>query len=183
MGQRTQASKLAHATEGVGPSVLFSMLWPPSKLHPQAAGWGATFLIWSWCNSVAQEVRHLQKDGFSFSTMNDMEASADSWSWCVPQMEVSGAAGLQATMAIVTDKGKSSKEQGNLVVKEAMAAMMHHWQAPFRYGPREEQCSPLHSTCPFCQTLTCNMSSAGRTFALRQSCLWLAASALSSSRS
>ena len=65
----------------------------------------------------------------------------------VLQVEMSGTAGLQATMAIVTDKGKSSKEQGNLVVKEAMAAMMHHWQAPFRYSPQEEQRSPLHCMC------------------------------------
>ena len=50
----------------------------------------------------------------------------------VVQVEVGGVAGLQAGMAIVTDKGKSSKEQGNLVVKEAVAAMMHQWQAPFR---------------------------------------------------
>ncbi|KAK9863821.1 hypothetical protein WJX84_002381 [Apatococcus fuscideae] len=48
------------------------------------------------------------------------------------RVEVGGVAGLQAGMAIVTDKGKSSKEQGNLVVKEAVAAMMHQWQAPFR---------------------------------------------------
>ena len=51
---------------------------------------------------------------------------------CVVQVETGGVAGLQPGMAIVTDKGKSSKEQGNLVVKEAVAAMMHKWQAPFR---------------------------------------------------
>ena len=40
---------------------------------------------------------------------------------------------LPARLAIVTDKGKGSKEQGNLVVKEAVAAIMCLWQAPFRY--------------------------------------------------
>ncbi|KAK9820095.1 hypothetical protein WJX72_006068 [[Myrmecia] bisecta] len=43
-----------------------------------------------------------------------------------------GAAGLPARLAVVTDKGKTSREQGNLVVKEAVAAMMTHWEAPFR---------------------------------------------------
>ena len=44
-----------------------------------------------------------------------------------------GAGSLPARLAIVSDKGKSSKEAGNLVVKEAVAAMMSHWEAPFRY--------------------------------------------------
>ena len=39
---------------------------------------------------------------------------------------------LPARFAIITDKGKGSKEQGNLVVKEAVAAIMALWQAPFR---------------------------------------------------
>ena len=39
---------------------------------------------------------------------------------------------LPARLAVVTDKGKSSKEQGNLVVKEAVAAIMNLWEAPFR---------------------------------------------------
>ena len=46
-----------------------------------------------------------------------------------------GAGSLPARLAIVSDKGKSSKEAGNLVVKEAVAAMMAHWEAPFRYTP------------------------------------------------
>ena len=60
------------------------------------------------------------------------------------RVDKSGAAGLQRSMAIVTDKGKSSKEQGNLVVKEAVAAMMNQWQAPFRYAPRSFVASCLH---------------------------------------
>lgn len=43
------------------------------------------------------------------------------------------ASALPARLAIITDKGKGSKEQGNLVVKEAVAAIMALWQAPFRY--------------------------------------------------
>ncbi|CAD7704480.1 unnamed protein product, partial [Ostreobium quekettii] len=39
---------------------------------------------------------------------------------------------LPAELCIVTDKGRNSKEQGNLVVKEAVAAMMDSWGAPFR---------------------------------------------------
>ena len=42
------------------------------------------------------------------------------------------AGSLPSRLAIVSDKGKSSKEAGNLVVKEAVAAMMAHWEAPFR---------------------------------------------------
>ena len=42
---------------------------------------------------------------------------------------------LPSRLAIVSDKGKNSKEAGNLVVKEAVAAMMSHWEAPFRHGP------------------------------------------------
>lgn len=43
-----------------------------------------------------------------------------------------GRGALPATLAVVTDKGKSSKEQGNLVVKEAVAAMMAGWGAPLK---------------------------------------------------
>lgn len=45
---------------------------------------------------------------------------------------VKDATALPARLAIITDKGKGSKEQGNLVVKEAVAAIMTLWQAPFR---------------------------------------------------
>lgn len=53
-----------------------------------------------------------------------------------------GRACLPPQLAIVTDKGKNSKEQGNLVVKEAVAAMTQGWHAPFRCC-----CSPLPSSC------------------------------------
>ena len=43
-----------------------------------------------------------------------------------------GASALPVQLCIVTDKGRTSKEQGNLVVKEAVAAMMNSWGAPFR---------------------------------------------------
>lgn len=44
---------------------------------------------------------------------------------------------LPPRLALVTDKGKSSREQGNLVVKEAVSAIMLQWDAPFRclYSP------------------------------------------------
>lgn len=47
-------------------------------------------------------------------------------------VEEDGEAGLPRCMAIVTDVGKASKEQGNCIVKEAVAAMMNFWEAPFR---------------------------------------------------
>ncbi|PNH07870.1 hypothetical protein TSOC_005641 [Tetrabaena socialis] len=39
---------------------------------------------------------------------------------------------LPTVLAIVTDMGKASREQGNCIVKEAVAAMMSFWDAPFR---------------------------------------------------
>lgn len=42
-----------------------------------------------------------------------------------------GPNALPDQLCIVTDKGRTSKEQGNLVVKEAVAAMMSSWRAPF----------------------------------------------------
>lgn len=47
-----------------------------------------------------------------------------------------GRGALPTTLAVVTDKGKSSKEQGNLVVKEAVAAMMAGWSAPLKCALR-----------------------------------------------
>lgn len=51
---------------------------------------------------------------------------------CVQTVATQGQAGLPGQLVIVTDKGKTSKEQGNLVVKEAMCAMLQAWDAPFR---------------------------------------------------
>ena len=45
---------------------------------------------------------------------------------------------LPGQLAIVTDKGKGSKEQGNLVVKEAVSAMVVGWRAPFRSACRPQ---------------------------------------------
>ena len=44
-----------------------------------------------------------------------------------------GAAALPLRLAVVTDRGKGSKEQGNLVVKEAVQAAVALWDAPFRW--------------------------------------------------
>lgn len=43
-----------------------------------------------------------------------------------------GSGALPVRLAIVTDRGKSCREQGNLVVKEAVAAVMIGWGSPFR---------------------------------------------------
>ena len=67
-----------------------------------------------------------------------------------------GAGSLPTRLAIVSDKGKSSKEAGNLVVKEAVAAMMAHWEAPFRcatwgtLGGPGAGFSPAACTCAAC---------------------------------
>lgn len=46
-------------------------------------------------------------------------------------MKLYGSSGLPGEVVVVTDKGKGSREQGNLVVKEAVASMMKAWNAPF----------------------------------------------------
>lgn len=43
-----------------------------------------------------------------------------------------GPGAVPATLAIITDRGRGAKEQGNLVVKEAVAALMSTWGAPFK---------------------------------------------------
>jgi pentatricopeptide repeat domain-containing protein 1 len=43
-----------------------------------------------------------------------------------------GSAAVPIRVAIVTDRGRGAKEQGNLVVKEAVAALMAQWGAPFK---------------------------------------------------
>ena len=57
------------------------------------------------------------------------------YAWLMSLKSVVAAAGVSALplkVAIVTDRGRGAKEQGNLVVKEAVAALMHRWGAPFR---------------------------------------------------
>jgi pentatricopeptide repeat domain-containing protein 1 len=48
-----------------------------------------------------------------------------------------GGGALPLRLAVVTDRGKGAKEQGNLVVKEAVAAAMALWGAPFRCAELE----------------------------------------------
>ncbi|PNW74754.1 hypothetical protein CHLRE_12g511400v5 [Chlamydomonas reinhardtii] len=57
-----------------------------------------------------------------------------------------GLAGLPQTLAIVTDMGKASREQGNCIVKEAVAAMMSFWDAPFRLVQDGAYASVLEAT-------------------------------------
>lgn len=56
--------------------------------------------------------------------------------WLLELKRIATEAGPQALpplLGIVTDAGsKASREQGNCIVKEALAAMMNFWEAPFR---------------------------------------------------
>lgn len=57
------------------------------------------------------------------------------YAWLVSLKQLVASHGAEAAplrLTIVTDRGRSSKEQGNLVVKEAVAALMTHWGAPFK---------------------------------------------------
>lgn len=58
--------------------------------------------------------------------------SVDEGIGCVQRVAAQGQGSLPGQLVIVTDKGKTSREQGNLVVKEAMSAMLQAWDAPFR---------------------------------------------------
>ena len=55
---------------------------------------------------------------------------------CAQRVCGQGQGSLPQALVVVTDKGKSAKEQGNLVVKEAVSAMLQAWDAPFRWPPR-----------------------------------------------
>ena len=52
---------------------------------------------------------------------------------CAQRVCAQGQGSLPQALVVVTDKGKSAKEQGNLVVKEAVSAMLQAWDAPFRW--------------------------------------------------
>ena len=43
-----------------------------------------------------------------------------------------GVASLPSHLAVVTDAGSASREQGNFVVREAVAALLLFWDSPFR---------------------------------------------------
>ena len=52
---------------------------------------------------------------------------------CAQRVCAQGQGSLPQALVVVTDRGKSAKEQGNLVVKEAVSAMLQAWNAPFRW--------------------------------------------------
>ena len=66
---------------------------------------------------------------------NIFNASTKSKPVTGPERGGGGGGALPARLAIVTDCGKSCREQGNLVVKEAVAAVMIGWGSPFRCAP------------------------------------------------
>ena len=64
-----------------------------------------------------------------------------------PERGGGGGGALPARLAIVTDCGKGCREQGNLVVKEAVAAVMIGWGSPFR-------CAHLFKPCDMVDVLS-----------------------------
>lgn len=58
-----------------------------------------------------------------------------------------GDKALPPLLAVVTDAGNASKEQGNFIIKEAVSTMMSFWGAPFR-SVQVIACL----RCSFCQT-------------------------------
>jgi len=51
---------------------------------------------------------------------------------CRDKVKASGDAGLPPLVAIVTDAGSASKEQGNFIIKDAANTSMNFWGSPFR---------------------------------------------------
>lgn len=45
-----------------------------------------------------------------------------------------GDSALPPLLAVVTDAGTASKEQGNFIIKEAVSTLMSFWGAPFRWA-------------------------------------------------
>lgn len=58
----------------------------------------------------------------------------------------SGESALPANFAIITDAGHASREQGNFIVKEAVAAMMSFWGAPFKTVQDEQYAGVLQAS-------------------------------------
>lgn len=58
-------------------------------------------------------------------------------------MKASGDGALPPHVAIVTDAGSASKEQGNFIIKDAASTSMSFWSSPFRWavdGSSEQRC-------------------------------------------
>jgi pentatricopeptide repeat protein len=59
------------------------------------------------------------------------------YAWLVSLRQLAamhGADAIPGRLVLVADRGRGAKEQGNLVVKEAVLAAMVNWEAPFRWG-------------------------------------------------
>lgn len=59
-------------------------------------------------------------------------ANRDVFVLCRDKVKASGDAGLPPLVAIVTDAGSASKEQGNFIIKDAANTSMNFWGSPFR---------------------------------------------------
>jgi len=82
-----------------------------------------------------QTIRNVPRAEVNLHALTAGVAVLSLYSWLLDLKMVvlrEGPDALPQTLSIVTDKGRTSKEQGNLVVKEAVAAMMNTWEAPFR---------------------------------------------------
>jgi hypothetical protein len=51
---------------------------------------------------------------------------------CSNKVQASGDGALPPLVAIVTDAGSASKEQGNFIIKDAASTSMSFWGSPFR---------------------------------------------------
>lgn len=64
-------------------------------------------------------------------------------------MNSAGEQSLPAVLAVVTDAGGASKEQGNFIVKDAASTSMSFWGSPFRcvYGTNRSKCCLPREDC------------------------------------
>jgi hypothetical protein len=59
---------------------------------------------------------------------------------CSNKVKAKGDAALPRLVAIVTDAGSASKEQGNFIIKDAASTSMSLWGSPFRCAAMSTDC-------------------------------------------
>lgn len=70
---------------------------------------------------------------------------------CSNKVKATGDGALPRLVAIVTDAGSASKEQGNYIIKDAASTSMSLWGSPFRCAAKNAQClSRRPAACMHC---------------------------------
>lgn len=76
---------------------------------------------------------------------------------CSNKVKATGDGALPHLVAIVTDAGSASKEQGNFIIKDAVSTSMSLWGSPFRCAAKSAQCLSRRPAAYACMHLTCSL--------------------------